>query len=508
MANTINVPRAHLILGLCLPLAVLLGYFLAQPLDSTSVAVVVLVLSMLCVPLFMKWHHPLLVVSWNACANPLFLPGRPALWMLMAMISLFFAILARSVDSRRRFIQVPSITKPLLFFAAVVLLTAQLTGGIGIRSLGSERYGGRGYYFIFTAIAGYFALTSQRIPTHRAGLYVGLFLLSGLTALIGDLAYMGGRPFYFLTAVFVPDSGLELLDNSLATGGAMVRLGALPIAGAAIYGWLLARTGVSGILDLGRPWRLLLVVFSVIACLASGYRSTLVLFALTFVGTFWLEGLHRTRLLPILAGIILLACTLVLPQTQKLPFLIQRTMSFLPVPVDPMAKESAKISTEWRVEMWKQVLPQVPKYLIKGKGYALDPNDLYMAQQSASRGFGIQAASALVAGDYHNGPLSVLIPFGILGFLGFGWIVVASIRLLYYFHRFGNPALQRINTFLLASFLAKIALFVFVFGALSNDLFSFIGLVGVAVSLNGTPQASLEPEISNESLNIMPERVY
>src|SRR5205823_13909599 len=122
--------------------------------------------------------------------------------------------------------------------------------------------------------------------------------------------------------------------------------------------------------------------------------------------------------------------------------------------------------------MWKAVLPQVPKYLIKGKGYALDPNDLYMAQQSAVRGFGIQAASALVAGDYHNGPLSVLIPFGIFGFLAFLWLIGACIRLLYYFHRYGDPALQRINTFLLASFLAKIALFMFVFGAVSNDLFS------------------------------------
>ena len=130
-----------------------------------------------------------------------------------------------------------------------------------------------------------------------------------------------------------------------------------------------------------------------------------------------------------------------------------------------------------------------------------------MAQQSAVRGFGIQAASALVAGDYHNGPLSVLIPFGIFGFLAFLWLIGACIRLLYYFHRYGDPALQRINTFLLASFLAKIALFLFVFGAVSNDLFSFLGLVGLAVSLNGAPQVATEPETSTEVLHIAPERV-
>src|SRR6185436_16242289 len=113
MANTINIPRTHLIIGLCVPFAVLLGYFLAQPMDLGSLAVIVLVLSLLSVPLFMKWHHPLLILCWNATANPVFLPGRPALWLLMALVSLFFAVIARSVNPHRRFIQVPSITKPM-----------------------------------------------------------------------------------------------------------------------------------------------------------------------------------------------------------------------------------------------------------------------------------------------------------------------------------------------------------------------------------------------------------
>jgi hypothetical protein len=36
MANTIRVPRARLILGICMPLAVLLGYFLAEPLAKAA----------------------------------------------------------------------------------------------------------------------------------------------------------------------------------------------------------------------------------------------------------------------------------------------------------------------------------------------------------------------------------------------------------------------------------------------------------------------------------------
>ena len=173
-----------------------------------------------------------------------------------------------------------------------------------------------------------------------------------------------------------------------------------------------------------------------------------------------------------------------------------------------MAKESAKSSTEWRIEMWKLVLPQVPIYLIKGKGYALDPNDLFMAQLSAQHGFGIQAAGSLVAGDYHNGPLSVLIPFGVFGAGAFIWLLVAGVRLLNHYHQFGDPALQRINTLLLATFVAKAALFVFVFGSLSTDLFIFTGLVGLGISLNGPPQPALEQETSTEALTVFSERAY
>src|SRR6266850_3595033 len=184
MTNTLNVPRAHLIMALCLPLAMLLGYFLAEPLDSGSLTVVVLVLAVLAVPLMMQWHHPLLVLSWNLWVMPSFLPGKPFLWMMMAPVALLFAVLNRSVSPNHRFISIPSLTKPLAFLVAVVFVTAQLTGGIGFHSLGGSQYGGKYYFGILVAVAGYFALTSQRIPPHRAGLYMAMFFLPGLSSLV------------------------------------------------------------------------------------------------------------------------------------------------------------------------------------------------------------------------------------------------------------------------------------------------------------------------------------
>src|SRR5882672_8054490 len=98
MANTFTASRSQVILGVCVPLAVLVGYFMASPLESSSLAIMVMVLTALCLPLLMRWYHPLLVLTWNAAIDPYFLPGRPYLWMLIAMLGVLVALVNRSID--------------------------------------------------------------------------------------------------------------------------------------------------------------------------------------------------------------------------------------------------------------------------------------------------------------------------------------------------------------------------------------------------------------------------
>src|SRR5690242_17945953 len=103
MANTINIPKTHVIMGLSLPLAILIGYFLAEPMELGSVAVVVVVLSVLCVPLMLRWYYPMLVFCWNAALCPVFLPGHPPLWTLLAFGGLLIAVLSRAVNANAKF---------------------------------------------------------------------------------------------------------------------------------------------------------------------------------------------------------------------------------------------------------------------------------------------------------------------------------------------------------------------------------------------------------------------
>ena len=202
MANTFVATRAHIVWGICLPLAILVGYMLADPVDSSSLAVLVLLTAVLSVPLVLKWHHPLLILVWNAAIWPSFLPGAMALWMPLALLTLSFGVMSRATNPTHKFLCPIPLTLSVLLLAAVALGTMIATGGFGARVLGSAKHGGKAYFYIFLAIVGFFALASQRIPPKRAVLFAGLFFISGITEAASDLIYLVGPKAYGLFHIF------------------------------------------------------------------------------------------------------------------------------------------------------------------------------------------------------------------------------------------------------------------------------------------------------------------
>ena len=143
--------------------------------------------------------------------------------------------------------------------------------------------------------------------------------------------------------------------------------------------------------------------------------------------------------------------------------------------------------------MWKQVLPEVPQYLFHGKGWGIDPRDLYLAGESQRRFQSEALSGTIVAGDYHNGPLSILIPFGIYGLLAFVWVLFAGLRFLHRNYKLGNPQYRSINAFFLAAFAAHALYFFIGFGSLHSDMAFFVGLLGMSVALNGAEPFALSP---------------
>ena len=489
MANTFVVSRAHLIYGVCLPLAVLIGYVLAEPQDSGSMAVITLVLCVLSVPLVMRWHHPLLIFSCNAWVAFFFLPGHPPLWMVLAFISLGLTMVNRSLGQNLRFFQARSLSYSLLFLAFVALATALLTGGIGFGFLGGSNFGGKKYIFFFSAVMLYFALATHSIPRERVNLVIGLFFLSSLVPLLFYLGALGG-PFSFLAELFPMQTAVENIEAASASGrdfasSEMNRMTELAEVAKGLLCYLLARNGAKGLMDIRRPWRMGIFVLAMAASLYSGFRSSLVLFPLTFAVMFYLEGLFRTRYFAALIVGLGLTAAIMIPNVNRLPLSMQRALSFIPIlNVDSLAREDASGSTNWRVQMWKQLLPEIPRYLIKGRGYSINPDEIYLVHEAVARGNASTYDAALVSGDYHSGPLSVIIPFGLGGVIAFLWFLGAGLYTLYCNFRFGDPALRHVNALLFAYFIVQIFIFFFIFGSLYSDLLMFSALAGLSVSLN------------------------
>ena len=423
----------------------------------------------------------------------------------MSGVAFLFSILDRILSKRETFLNVPAVTWPLILFAAVVVFTAKTTGGIGLRSLGSETYGGKRYMLILAAILGYFAFIGRAVPVRLVPRYAALFFLSSATAMMSNLIFAAGPAFYFLYYVFPVDYALQQAGATFALGGSpLVRLTGLSIASTGVLCFMLLRYGIRGCLDFSKPWRFLIVLVVVFASLLGGFRSSVILLGLILTCQFLFEGLHTTKYLPIFAMTSILTLSVLLPFASVLPHSAQRSLSFIPfIQIDADARRNAEDTLDWRLRMWSVLRPEVPKYLWLGKGFALNPIDLYLTEEGTKRGLRQDIEVSIITGSYHSGPLTLLISFGLPGTIAFVLFIIGATTVLYRNYRNGPVELRATNTFLLSYFVARSLYFFAFYGDLSGDLFLFTGAVGLSICLNGGVQSRV-PAQAAQPMELIP----
>jgi hypothetical protein len=513
MTNATSAARGLLVYGLVLPLALVVGYLLATPDDLASAGTVGLLLGALSLPLLLKWHRPALFLAWNTGATVFFLPGNPSLWMVVSVVSLMICIGQRTLDQEMRFISAPSLTLPIIFLSIVVLVTAKVTGGFGMRVFGASMMGGRRYIQILAAIAGYFAMTGFRIPREKAILYVGMFFLGGLANTMSTLIPYGPKELYFLAWIFpVGATDATPVSDILTTSFApsIMRIFGFTMASLGAFCYLLARYGIRNILDGTRPWRVVLLASVFVLGAMGGFRGFVISLSLTFLLVFWFEGLLRTRYAVILLFGATLSFALLIPFARYLPLSVQRSLSVLPLDIDPVARFDAQLSSEWRIKLWSTVLPEIPTYFWFGKGLGIDSHEMELTSELSRRMLASSQEVAMLGGDYHNGPLTVLIPFGIWGLLGWLWFILGAVRALYLNFKYGDSELKQINALVLAYFLAKTIVFFVVFGNFYSEAADFLGLIGMSLALNhgiskSKAPAQVETESEADQLNVPAE---
>jgi hypothetical protein len=464
-------------------------------------------LFLLLIPILLKWHHEALIVSWNLAIVAFFLPGSPAVGYLAGGLSLFFAVAKRTLLKQADSIHCPSVSIPLILLAGIVLITAQQTGGIHARALGSDAWGAMRYFYVFGAIVGYFAFVGQPIAPHRANLMTGLFFLSGVTSVIPVLIALAGPGLQFLLVAFAQTS-IMTTDTTIFSVD-LQRFVGVTFMSQAVCWFMMLRFGIRGILDFHKPWRLITFAGMVALGLLGGYRSFVVVLGVVFLVQFYFEGLFRSRVAVwfSMAGVV--GFTLIIAFADQLPLAVQRSISFLPVQIDPMVRRDATGTWDWRWEMWRVTLPVVPRYLLLGKGFNFDGTDMYLTSLSAERGIARSYDAAMISSDYHQGILTLIVPFGIWGLLAFLAFCIASLRVLYRNHRYSPPDLRSINMFLLSYFIGRLIFYVVFYGEFYLDLGLFTGVVGMSLSLNGGMRQEADvavpaPIASTEDLHLQP----
>ncbi len=279
MNNAPAILRALIFYAFCCLLAIVVGYaavLMANSSDYSDFGVLGVLALVLSVPILLRWHHPMLVLCWNLPLIAFFLPGAPAVYMPMLAISLGISMLQRAMDRKKRFIPAPQITLPLFCLAVVMLVTAEMTGGIGLHALGNPVMGGKKYVTMLAGILGYFALTARRIPAGQAGLYLALFLLGGCVSIMGDLVAFIPSSFYSIFLIF-PFDPYAIGNSSIA-----MRFAGAGSMAAAIFAYMLARYGIHGIFSTAKPWRLVIFILFTILCLFGGFRSVLIVLCAAF----------------------------------------------------------------------------------------------------------------------------------------------------------------------------------------------------------------------------------
>ena len=481
--NTPALLRSLIVYAITVPLAILVGYMLTG-LDQTSVFWIAVIVGVMVFPLLLRFHYQLLLFSWAAPILLFFVPARPQLFIMMAAASLGISVTERILSSQKRFLSAPQITAPALAMLGVIIMTAEMTGGIGVKSMGGSVYGGKKYIMIIIGILSFFALIARPIPKEKVKLYFGLYLAGLGLSFVQDLYALAPGPFKFIYLFFnFSGNGMDESGHTSFELGT-THLSGFAATGSALSSLMLVIYGIRGVFMGGKLWRPIVLIISVCMLFLGGQRTPIIVFLLLFSVLFWLEDLHRSRLiLPFVAAAII-GSLLIIPMAKHLPYTFQRSLAFLPLDIDASARASADDSSEWRLKIWEALLPEVPKHLLLGTGLAIDVETLNeMGGNTTFKVIDAANQPLALSHDVHNGPLSIILPFGIWGILAWLWFWAGILYVLLRNYKYGDPDLKLYNRFLLASFLANCLFFTFIFGAMEH-VAGFCLLGGLSVAIN------------------------
>ena len=326
------------------------------------------------------------------------------LGVIMQLMVILSAILTWALVGHNASSQSFREKKPLLLFTGLVLIL-MASRGAGLRVLGSETWGGMIYIRIFVAIAFYLAIRkvdiSQKIFKYAIiGIVIGgvlgsLIQRSGFVAAASQLSSIGPETVGSKRLMWLTPFVYAIFPVVLAIRWKLKLVGVL------IWIALLGAIGLTG------------------------YRSRLVELIMVTVLFGFIGSRSRIKysIKSVFVGAILWISAIIV--SPYVPAGLQRAVSFLPgTKVEAYAGKDALESVEWRVEIWKYCWERVPDYLWIGRGSTFNVFDT-VDNLSQSDIMLYTPWFAFQTHAYHSGPLTLLIDYGLPGFLIGTWLLLA-----------------------------------------------------------------------------------
>ncbi len=440
------------------------------------------------------WIWVMLAASLMLRGKLTFLPGDIQPFEIMTALAFSKYLVEQFVFRKRRQQFGPPMDVFLIAGFMGILVYHAALNKMGMRVFGSDIWGGRGYVASVLGVLCYLMMISARSsPSILRHIPAAILLASGFD-LVVSIATAQSAAVARAVAPFYSAISTLALEEDITQ-----RIGAFGNFGAALVVFVLAKGDIRGVWRPERWGALLGLTLGTAAVFLSGYRSAVL--GLLLIGlAAMLRDLRGRAIIPV----ALMACALfALPMVHdtlfRLPYQVQRAITFLPGKWDPDAAMTAADSTEWRLMVWKKWQDsEFPRHPWFGRGFGFRYEDLasqIRAEDMFVRGRDSQIERFVLVGELHNGLFSVV---DVVGVVGATFFVIFCVRQLYFVLRVllakdvasQNPALRWVCLYLFGSIL------LYWIGALKMDdmMPPLMLLSGLFYRLRTDPERTAPPE--------------
>jgi hypothetical protein len=382
----------------------------------------------------------LLIPLLGAMQLTLMIPGRPTTMIVAQVLVLGFCtlmLLARKLPFRLQFGEL----EVWILILTLCVFQVYARNPVGLNLFGGEQIGGRPYIlFLLAAFTG-LLLCGLRVPAQQLRTALKLSIVGGFLNLAIGMLGMIWLPFGYWFGFAGTQANTPAVQQEAVDVGRAGRINSIVHIPLTLANWVSSfRNPILACFSI--RWAPLILLSFGLAAL-SGFRNVVVAVGLTYMVGILYRGNVIQLFASLLAGGVGLALLALVNLAIPLPPNIQRALSFMPGTWDERYVFDAKGSTEWRVEMWKEVLLTdrwiENKILGDGLGFSVKELQLQTQLNETKRSSGIGMSGfdtareyVLINGDYHSGPISAV---RTIGYVGLVIMFLIQLRLLVHAHR-------------------------------------------------------------------------